>query len=539
LKTKPGLFFLLAKLGKDTRASGPRLLARLIRDEKGSYLLYMTFIMPVLIGVGGLAGEASLLLYNHRTLQSAADAAAYSAAIAKSNGLTLTGAQLRPEAQAIVASYGFTLGTGVNQANVARPTIIGPPYGGSNHFTAIQVSISRPQSAIFSSEWFPTVPNNVSAIAVIWDGSGPTYGGGNCVLALGNTATGNNAPNAIQIQGGGNAININAPDCGIFSDSTASNSVAFGGNAKITAGSLGSAGSVSTTGNPTITLPPGATYTQNDGTVSDPYAGVSAPTTSSSGSCTTTTTTTTTAVDSSGRVQVCTLSSGQCGTSGGTLGPGFGTTGIGQLCPGVYPNGLNFTGTGNNGTGVGLTITLQSGIYILDCGASCPTSQGTSSMLIVKDANVTDGTTSSTAGSASTGGVTLAFECSSCTSASQWPSNGLLIGSNGNITLSAPASGSTAGYVMMGGSGMPLSTVFDTHSDPNAILVGTVFMPNGAFLWGGNPVTSGGSSCLEMVVNTMQLYGDSGFGGSGCTLSASGGSGGAGKAIGPRVTLVD
>ena len=76
MKTKPGLFSLLAKLGKGKRASGPRLLARLIRDEEGSYLVYMIFILPVLIGVGGLAGEASLLLYNHRTLQSAADAAA-------------------------------------------------------------------------------------------------------------------------------------------------------------------------------------------------------------------------------------------------------------------------------------------------------------------------------------------------------------------------------------------------------------------------------------------------------------------------------
>ena len=76
MKIKPGRFSLLAKLGKDKRASGLRLLARLIRDEEGSYLLYMTLALPVLIGVGGLAGEASLLLYNHRSLQSAADAAA-------------------------------------------------------------------------------------------------------------------------------------------------------------------------------------------------------------------------------------------------------------------------------------------------------------------------------------------------------------------------------------------------------------------------------------------------------------------------------
>ena len=85
MKTKPGLFSRPAKLGKDKRASGRRLLARLIRDEEGSYLLYMTIAIPVLIGVGGLAGEASLVLYNHRSLQSAADAAAYSAAVAKSS----------------------------------------------------------------------------------------------------------------------------------------------------------------------------------------------------------------------------------------------------------------------------------------------------------------------------------------------------------------------------------------------------------------------------------------------------------------------
>jgi hypothetical protein len=181
---------------------------------------------------------------------------------------------------------------------------------------------------------------------------------------------------------------------------------------------------------------------------------------------------------------------------------------------------------------------MNPGIYILDCSKStCPKAQGTTSMLIVKNSTLTDGTTSSTPGA----GVTLVFTCSTCTRASQWPDNGLLIGANGNITLSAPTSGSTAGYVMMEGPNMPLGTVFDTQSDPNAIFVGTIWMPNGAFDWGGNPTTSGGSACLQMIVNTMQLYGDSGFGGSGCTLSPSGGggTGGAGKPIGSVVTLVD
>ena len=72
MKSKFRFLSLLSRLGKGKDASGPRLLARLLRDEDGSYLVYMTLLIPVVIGVCGLAGEASLLLYNKRTLQSAA-----------------------------------------------------------------------------------------------------------------------------------------------------------------------------------------------------------------------------------------------------------------------------------------------------------------------------------------------------------------------------------------------------------------------------------------------------------------------------------
>ena len=41
----------------------------------------MTIMLPVLIGVAGLGTEGGMLFYQHRSLQSAADAAAYSAAI--------------------------------------------------------------------------------------------------------------------------------------------------------------------------------------------------------------------------------------------------------------------------------------------------------------------------------------------------------------------------------------------------------------------------------------------------------------------------
>ena len=82
----------------------PHLITRLLRDEEGSYLLYMTVAIPVFIGFAGLATEGALLFYNHRTVQSAADAAAYSAAIAYSIDST---ADITTQAEAIVADYGF------------------------------------------------------------------------------------------------------------------------------------------------------------------------------------------------------------------------------------------------------------------------------------------------------------------------------------------------------------------------------------------------------------------------------------------------
>jgi Flp pilus assembly protein TadG len=50
-----------AKLGRDKHASGPRLLARVLRDEEGAYLLIMASAIPVFIGLAALATEGALL----------------------------------------------------------------------------------------------------------------------------------------------------------------------------------------------------------------------------------------------------------------------------------------------------------------------------------------------------------------------------------------------------------------------------------------------------------------------------------------------
>ncbi len=104
MKKKYGLFSLLSRLGKHPLASSPGLLARLLRDEAGMYLIYMTLITPVLIGVAALGTEGGLRLYQHQNLQGAADAAAYSAAVA-AYIRNETSAQYTTEAEAIVGQY--------------------------------------------------------------------------------------------------------------------------------------------------------------------------------------------------------------------------------------------------------------------------------------------------------------------------------------------------------------------------------------------------------------------------------------------------
>src|SRR4029079_6263935 len=175
----------------------------------------------------------ALIFYNHRTVQSAADAAAYSAAIAYSIDST---ADITTQAQAIVANYGLAVGSGNNEANVVATvdTITYSPL------TAIDVAITRPQLPILSSIWVSR-PFSVSGSAKAIISGGAGGGNGNCILGLAPTGT------SVKLQGG---PVINAPECGIFSNAngacsgggSATPSIDLGGNGSITGGAVGAAG---------------------------------------------------------------------------------------------------------------------------------------------------------------------------------------------------------------------------------------------------------------------------------------------------------
>src|SRR5262249_28263360 len=136
------------------------------------------------------------------------------------------------------------------------------PLTAGGTLPAVQVTISRPQSAIFSSIYLPVLQNSVSATAVLNGGGGSSSASGGCVLALGNnSSTGSpNLANAISLQG---SPAINVSNCGIYSDSTdcatGSYSESLGGTSVITAGSFGSAGCMNIFGSAQVNLPGGIT----------------------------------------------------------------------------------------------------------------------------------------------------------------------------------------------------------------------------------------------------------------------------------------
>jgi Flp pilus assembly protein TadG len=483
MKSKFRFLSLLSRRGKDKRTSGPGLLARLLRDENGSYLMFMTILLPVIIGVSGLATEGSLIFYNHRTLQSAADAAAYSAAVAYS--LDGNATQAQTQAEAIFAQYGFVVGTGNDQANVTA-TVDTTTY---SPLTAINVTATRPQMPILSSLFLTAaIPVGGNAIAVI-----ARKNGGNCMLAMGNTNSGNNANPAIQVQGGGGkAVNIMLSGCGVTSNSTAgcdsnpnNGSIVLTGSATMSAGAVGAAGCVTTSG--AAVIGPPNTYTQGDGTISDPYAQITIPT---SGSPPAPCITPTYPDKNNTALQ---------NAAGQTLMP---------LPAGRYCSLDTSTGGGS------YAVTLSGGVYVFDSQQS-----GNNTTVVVKNGSLVSDPNGS--------GVTLEFT----SSVNQYPNTMFNVLANGSVSLTAANSGPSEGFVLMGDRNMPLGTSFDTSSNPNVFFDGTVYLPNGALTWGGNASTN--LNCLQLIANTIILQGDTTLTAIGCSLT------GGQKPIGSLVTLVD
>jgi hypothetical protein len=232
------------------------------KDPGGTVAITGGLSITVLFGFTALAVDVASWQVAKRSMQGAADAAAYSAGVAsiKNNGIGIT-----TQAKGVAAAQGY-----VDGQNGVTVTVNRPPTSGSHtsDASAIQVIIQQAQPMFFAGLFLPGRTTAVQAGAVVTNS-----GGSGCILALSTSAN-----QAIDVSGSGS---INAPNCDVTSNSTSSTAINMSGSAAITAACLVAAGDVHTTGGLTETKC--ATPKVHAAAAVDPYASVPEPT--PSGSC--------------------------------------------------------------------------------------------------------------------------------------------------------------------------------------------------------------------------------------------------------------
>ena len=233
-------------------------LARNIRQScEGAIAIQMAIILVAMLGMAALATDIGFALYKHRQMQAAADAAAYSAAIAKSTGHP---AAFRTEAYAVAGQVGFVNGANGVSITVNNPPV-SPPASATDaaNASAVQVIIRQPQSLPLVSLLYSGA-FNLAAQAVATAGSS----GSGCALQL--------SPSANPGVSIGNGATVTLKSCGMDVCSTGSTALSISGGAalKLTnaSGNLSSSQSVSVAGTASITN--GATINNIPNTCSTP-----------------------------------------------------------------------------------------------------------------------------------------------------------------------------------------------------------------------------------------------------------------------------
>ena len=403
---------------------------RLSRNESGSIATFMV-VVPVIAGMVALGVETGQFYRVKRQMQGAADAAAISGSIDKLAGKT--SAVIATEAKYEAQRNGFTDGTGG-----VVVTVNSPPTSGSNAGTtgAVEVIITKTQRFSIGGvlySWLGIADSGFTmkarSVAAQGSYSSTTTSYEACLVAL-TTA----AEQGVSLT----SFNNFNSDCTIASNSTATGS---GSNASITMSSFNNAtlNSVWTRGsfsassyNHIYYTNPSAPLTNRTTSVSDPYAGLAAP---SPGTCTYTNFTP---------------------PSGNNI----------TINPGTYCGGLSLTNKSNVYFTPGTYYIANGDLYISsDNNISCPTcTSGAGTTFVI---------TQTTGNNSDIGGVRIT--------------------SDNNVTLTAPSStvaaASPATYPFGGvlfyqdrnvatGTMTSTSKIFTISSLNNATLSGAIYFPN-------------------------------------------------------------
>ena len=230
-------------------------IARCSHDTCGASAMVVAIAVPGLIGFGALGAETGLWYTIKLRNQSAADAAAISAAYEVIAGKTDIAGELTPAASEAATHNGYT-GT--------TPAVI-YPYSDSVVRNGVAVTLHQTQGALLSSLFLPGVTIATKAVAVIKVFDNP------CILALATTGT------DIAV---GAFSSLDMPTCSVAANSTSTNSIDIqSSTGSITAVTLVTPGEVSLNGSPINPAAPPPEFTLTSQpvigapTITDPYAG--------------------------------------------------------------------------------------------------------------------------------------------------------------------------------------------------------------------------------------------------------------------------
>ena len=282
-----------------------RLWTRVQRRE-GSVAIQLALSSVAILGMMALAVEITFLVYKHRQMQAAADAAAFSAAIARKAGYPSDFAR---EARAVTAAVGY-----VNGVDGVSVTVNNPPLNGNHtaNTSAVEVVISQSQTLSLVT-LFQTGLISVGASAVAVPGGG----GSACVLQLLKTNI-----TGVSLS---NGATVNLEQCGLNANATSSSAVSVIGGATLNTRFVSTSGRTTVSQGGNINATNGIKI--NQPAVADPYAAVPAPTFSG-----------------------CNYNNKSFGHSASRQ----------YANPGVYCNGLKFTNDA--------IVTMNPGVYIIDRG---------------------------------------------------------------------------------------------------------------------------------------------------------------------------
>lgn len=210
-------------------------------------------LAPVLVGFVALGTEAGFWMYKNRELQSAADSAALSAAVAVAAG---NAPGRDDEARATAARYGFVDGAGGVTVSIRQPPTTGNYTGDA---TAVEVVVTERQKRLLTAIFLDS-DVDLSGRAV----ARPSSQGAACVLALNRVAS-----NALS-SGGTSTVTLTG--CSVAVNSNSLDALSTSGGGRISADSARVVGDVSGHGLETVNG-----VTTGAAPVPDPYANVAMP----------------------------------------------------------------------------------------------------------------------------------------------------------------------------------------------------------------------------------------------------------------------